>query len=251
MTQAVNGYFLGRRPYPAVHRLMQELHEARRKNVINDVVLLLEHETVLTRGRGAHSENLLATKHQLAELGVTVEDTGRGGDITLHAPGQLIAYPIVNLAPDRQDVRKYVQGLTQVMSELVKPYGISPGTMNKMIGLWVDRDSIAQWPGEDSALSPSKIGAIGVRISRWVTSHGFALNLTTDLSLFQLIVPCGIAEHSVASVESLTKKKPDLKMTAQLAHQAINSVFGTKDANYFDFSTENLESLLDHARVTP
>jgi len=190
---------------------------ARQRDQIADTLLLLEHEAVITFGRGGKREHLLASSERLAELGVEVETTGRGGDVTLHAPGQLVAYPSLNLAPDRQDVRRYVGDLTRVMNGLLEPYGVQGGTMSGMIGLWVDAAEPGRFAGESSLVEPRKIGAIGVRISRWVTSHGFALNLTTDLDLFQLIVPCGISTHGVTSLEQLSGKRLEVRAAAEQA----------------------------------
>lgn len=243
--QPLAGYFLGRRDYAPIHDLMRGLFEARREGRIGDTVLLLEHSPVITFGRGAKAENVIANAETLKGLGVSIEETGRGGDVTLHAPGQLIAYPIIDLKPDRCDVRKYVQGLTRVMASLVKPYGLDGGTICALIGLWLDTTSLDEWPGEEKAQAPAKIGAIGVRISRWITQHGFALNLTTDLSLFQLIVPCGIQEHGVASVQSLTGEKPDLPQTAALAFEGLNREFGAPGATYSDASAVIDEDLAD------
>ncbi len=243
MPQPLNGYFLGRRPYEPAHALMQALFEARRADEISDTVLLLEHEPVITLGRGAHQENLLASREQLETLGVAMVETGRGGDVTLHAPGQLVAYPIIKLSPDRQDVRKYVQSLTEVMRRLVEPFGISGGTVDKLIGLWTDLESPDHWPGEEHARAPAKIGAIGVRISRWVTSHGFALNLTTDLSLYGLIVPCGISEYPVASVKSLTQKEPDVFECAQQALLHFNDLLGAESPRLHVFDEPSLDNV--------
>lgn len=164
----LDGFFLGRRDYAPMHQLMRDLFEARRENRVGDTVLLLEHSPVVTFGRGAKAENLLANAETLTMLGISVEETGRGGDVTLHAPGQLVAYPIINLAPQRCDVRKYVQGLTRVMRSIARSYGIDGGTICALIGLWVDNEAPTSWPGEDAAKMPAKIGAIGVRISRWI-----------------------------------------------------------------------------------
>ena len=248
MAQALNGYFLGRRPYGPVHNLMHEFFEARRQDEIDDSVLLLEHAPVITMGRGAHEENILTGRDELSKRGVDVIETARGGDVTLHAPGQLIAYPIINLAPDRQDVRKYVRALSGVMGELVKTFGVSSGAIDKMIGLWVDAQNVDNWPGEQDAVSPVKIGAIGVRISRWITSHGFALNLTTDMSLFELIVPCGISEFKVASVESLTGKKPLLANVAKAAHAALDLRLGAGTGIFHDLRDAPLENVLPFAQ---
>jgi len=245
----LTGFWLGRRAYPAVHALMQQLFEERRAGRVGDTVLLLEHEPVITLGRGAKLENLLVNPKTLTELGVGLVDTGRGGDVTLHAPGQLIAYPIVDLSPDRQDVRKYVQGLTSVMSRLVAPHGLATGSMTGKIGLWVDRESLARWPGEDKARVPVKIGAIGVRISRWITQHGFALNLTTDLALFQLIVPCGIHEFGVASLEALTGIRLEVADAARLALPEIAEGLGARVDELIDASELGSNQLLERARA--
>lgn len=244
MTQPLHGHFLGRRPYAPTLALMQELFDLRRRDLVNDSVLLLEHEPVITLGRGAHRENLLASASELASLGVDVHETGRGGDVTLHAPGQLIAYPILDLSPDRMDVRRYVQTLTEVMRRLVAPHGISAGSYSKMIGLWTDAAAISEWKGAENALTPVKLGAIGVRISRWVTQHGFALNLTTDLSLFRLIVPCGIQDHGVASVELLTKERPDMAATSRLALRHLNDLLGAGEPTWTDCSKDDLGEVI-------
>jgi lipoyl(octanoyl) transferase len=222
---------------------MQALFDARRKGEVGDTVLLLEHEPVITLGRGAHAENLLASREQLESLGIAVEKTGRGGDVTLHAPGQLVAYPIIDLNPDRMDVRKYVQNLTEAMRRTVAAFGIDGGTISKMIGLWVDLEQTGAWPGEPAANAPAKMGAIGVRISRWVTQHGFALNLTTDLALFGLIVPCGISEYPVASVESLTGAHPSVSETAPKALEHLNDLLGAPRARYIDGSKQEFSAL--------
>ena len=196
---------------------MSALVVARQKQEVGDTLLLLEHEAVITLGRGGKAENVLASAQQLEDLGVSVQTSGRGGDVTLHAPGQLVAYPIFDLAPHRQDVRRYVSDLTRIMNALIEPYGAQGGTMAGKIGLWVDAANRREWPGEVQALDPRKIGAIGVRISRWVTSHGFALNLTPNLDLFRLIVPCGISTLGVTSLEALTGQQLEVRSAAEQA----------------------------------
>ncbi len=230
------GVWLGRRRYAATYRLQVELFEARKQDAIGDVMLLLEHEPVITLGRGAKAEHLLDSREQLAERGIDVEETDRGGEITVHAPGQLVGYPIVGLAPDRCDVRRYVRDLTATLRELIAPYGVDAGEMPGLVGLWVDATRPSSWPGADAAKRPVKVGAIGVRLSRWVTMHGFALNLSTDLSLFRSIVPCGVTEHGVCSLESLGRPAPAVSDLAPLAWINLAGRLGRDPAPFLDAS---------------
>jgi lipoyl(octanoyl) transferase len=138
-----------------------------------------------------------------------------------------VCYPILDLH-DRMDVRRYVQDLNRVMMALAESYGIQSGVIEKYIGLWADFEAPSTWSGVGAARTPVKLGAIGVRISRWVTMHGFAFNLTTDLSLFQRIVPCGITEFGVGSVQSLTGEQPSVKSAAERTVPLIERVFGRK-----------------------
>ena len=243
MTQALSGFFLGRRKYLPIFELMTELVQARRQEHVGDLVLLLEHTPVITLGRGAHAEHILAEREQLRKLGVDLVSTGRGGDVTLHAPGQLIAYPILDLKPDRCDVRKYVQTLTAVMNELIRPYGLDGGSIRDLIGLWVDGAQHDFFPGEANLKQPLKLGAIGVSISRWITSHGFALNLSTNMDLFRLIVPCGIRQHGVASVQQLTGGTPHFRESARLALSHLNFRLGRDEPHFVDLSGEDTGEL--------
>jgi len=178
---------LGRVPYADAAELQRALVEERRAGRVGDVLLLLEHPHVITLGaRGdAARSHLIATPQQLAELGVELSETGRGGDITYHGPGQLVAYPILDLKPDRADVYNYVRNLEQVMISVSARFGVAAGRIEGLTGAWV---------------GGSKIGAIGIRISRWIASHGFAYNVNTDLDYFSLIVPCGIRDRGVTSL---------------------------------------------------
>jgi lipoyl(octanoyl) transferase len=181
---------LGLVPYAEALRLQRDLVEERRAGRVPDLLLLLQHPHVLTlgvRSNGGRS-HVLATPKRLEELGVEVFETGRGGDVTYHGPGQVVGYPILDLRPDRCDVHRYVRDLEEVMIRVTASFGVSAGRVEGLTGAWVG--------GE-------KIGAIGVRISRWVTSHGFAYNVNTDLSFFNLIVPCGIAGRGVTSLARL------------------------------------------------
>lgn len=226
MARALDGIWLGRQAYAPVLSLQERLHTARREGKIGDTVLFVEHEPVVTFGRGGKDENLLSSEAALAAAGIAVSRTGRGGDVTLHLPGQLVCYPILDLNPDRCDVRRYVRDLAETMRRLVADYGLAAGTIDRYIGLWVDRESPAYWPGQDALLEPVKLGAIGVKISRWVTMHGFALNLRPELGVFAHIVPCGIRDHGVSSVYDLTGAAPSVREAAEVALEHLADVFG-------------------------
>jgi lipoate-protein ligase B len=171
--------------------LQKSLVASRIADETDDVLLLLQHPHVLTLGvkAGESRQHVLATPARLAELGVELHETGRGGDVTYHGPGQIVGYPIINLKPDRCDVHKYVRDLEECMIRVTGDYGFSAGRLQGLTGAWVGAE---------------KIGAIGVRIQRWVTSHGFAFNVNTDLDFFKLIVPCGISDRGVTSLARLT-----------------------------------------------
>ena len=179
---------LGLVPYGEAVDLQKSLVEDRRAGRIPDTLLLLEHPHVITLGvkLAEARSHVVATAESLAARRVEVVETGRGGDVTYHGPGQLVAYPILDLKPDRQDVHRYVRDLEAAMIGLCAAYGVEADRIAGLSGAWVgDR----------------KIGAIGVRISRWITSHGLAFNVSTDLSFFDLIVPCGIADKGVTSLD--------------------------------------------------
>jgi lipoyl(octanoyl) transferase len=232
----LTGVWLGRRRYGPTYRLQLELFEARKRGEVGDVMLCLEHAPVITLGRGAKAEHLLDSREALAARGVDVEDTDRGGEITLHAPGQLVGYPIVGLAPDRCDVRRYVRDLTEAMRDLIAPYGIDAGDMPGLVGLWVDAARPASWRGHALAERPVKLGAIGVRLSRWVTMHGFALNISPDLSLFRSIVPCGVTAYGVCSMQSLGVAVPDVSDLAALAWIQLAGRLGRAASTFLDAS---------------
>ncbi|MBK6519387.1 MAG: lipoyl(octanoyl) transferase LipB [Polyangiaceae bacterium] len=201
---AARAFYLGRRPYAPVHSLQTRLMEARREGRLErDLVLLLEHEPVVTLGRAAKAGNVLLSAEALAERGVHLEETGRGGDVTFHGPGQLVGYPIVDLRPDRCDLRRYVRSLCELMVRVARDHDVEAGTVDGLVGVWVDADKPQEWATAAWARRLAKIGAVGVRVSRWVTMHGFALNLDVDLRHFDLIVPCGIKEHPVTSLAEL------------------------------------------------
>lgn len=208
MARAARAIWIGRRRYAEVHAWQRQLLDARIAGDVGDTILLCEHEPVVTLGRSAKVENVLLGREALAARGVDLEETGRGGDVTYHAPGQLVGYPIIDLKPERCDLRRYVRALTEVMILLARDEGIEAGCVEGMIGAWVDADEPERWATAPWARQLAKIGAIGVRVSRWVTMHGFALNVDIDLDGFRVIVPCGIAEHPVASLASLRASRP-------------------------------------------
>ena len=178
---------LGRIDYAAALELQQQLATGRKQGTVSDHLLLLEHPHVITLGRNGHMENLLAGDDVLERAGIGFYPTDRGGDVTYHGPGQLVGYPILDLRDWQRDVGAYVRGLEQALIDTLADYGIAAGRIPKLTGVWV---------GE------RKIAAIGVHLSRWVTSHGFALNVSTDLTYFQYIVPCGLT-RPVTSMAAL------------------------------------------------
>jgi lipoyl(octanoyl) transferase len=184
---------LGLVPYADALALQRHLVEERRAGRIEDVLLLVEHPHVLTlgvKGDGGRS-HVRAGPDVLAACGVGIHEAGRGGDVTYHGPGQLVGYPILDLRPDRCDVHRYVRDLEEVLIRTAGGCGIEAGRVEGLTGVWTGPDRRA------------KLAAIGVRISRWITSHGFALNVSTDLTFFDLIVPCGIADRDVSSLKRL------------------------------------------------
>jgi lipoyl(octanoyl) transferase len=170
---------LGRVDYGRALDLQQQAASDRKQGLTGDQLMLLEHPHVITLGRNGHMENLLASHEILSRAGISFYPTDRGGDITYHGPGQLVGYPILDLREWKRDVGAYVRAIEQCIIDTLAEYGIEAGRVPKCTGVWVDG---------------RKIAAIGVHLSRWVTSHGFALNVSTDLSYFQYIVPCGLAK---------------------------------------------------------
>ena len=208
---------LGIVPYGEALDLQRELVQVRGAVRNPAVLLLLPHPPVITMGvrRGAAHGNILATPEALASRGVKVFETGRGGDVTYHGPGQIVGYPILDLRPDRCDVHRYVRDLEDVMIRVCGDYGLEAQRVAGFSGAWVPTPH-----------GPEKIGAIGVRISRWVTSHGFAFNVTTDLEYFRLIVPCGIGDRGVTSLAAATGVDPSLNEVEDSFVRHFVEVFG-------------------------
>jgi len=200
--------------YGRALELQQQLVAERKQGLIPDQLLLLEHPHVITLGRNGHLENLLANDQVLGRAGISFYPTDRGGDITYHGPGQLVGYPILDLREWKRDVGAYVRAIEQVIIDTLADYGIAAGRIPKLTGVWVEE---------------RKIAAIGVHISRWVTSHGFALNVSTDLSYFQYIVPCGLT-RPVTSMERLGARATLAEVSATLAAH-FGRIFGVETEN--------------------
>jgi lipoyl(octanoyl) transferase len=206
---------LGVVPYAEGLALQQELVAARKADRIPDQLLLLEHPPVITLGAKVRDDrsHVLASEQALDEAGVELFEAGRGGDVTYHGPGQLVGYPIIDLRPDRCDIHRYVRDLEEVMIAAATAFGVRADRVQGLTGAWVGRD---------------KLAAIGVRISRWVTSHGFAFNVATDLSHFSLIVPCGIQDRGVTSLGRLLGQPPPMSLVEDAVIQAFTATFGRK-----------------------
>lgn len=180
---AVHVRDLGRMPYGPAFDLQRQLVEQRKSGAIPDQLLFVEHSPVVTLGRNAHMENVLADPELLERAGIELAHTDRGGDVTFHGPGQIVCYPIFDLREWKRDVVAYVRGIEEVLIGALSEFDIEARRVAGATGVWVS-----------TAGGPAKIAAIGVHISRWITSHGFALNVNTDLTYFRYIVPCGLTQ---------------------------------------------------------
>jgi lipoyl(octanoyl) transferase len=203
---------LGLVPYADALALQKQLVEDRAAQRIPDQLILLQHPPVITLGVKSRDDrtHVLASPDELSRQGVELFETGRGGDVTFHGPGQLVGYPIVDLNPDRRDVHRYVRDLEEVLIHVAASFGIGAGRQAGLTGVWV---------GDE------KLAAIGVRIARWVTSHGFALNVATDLRHFDLIVPCGIRDKGVTSLERQLGRPIPMDEVESAAITAFAAVF--------------------------
>lgn len=204
--------YLGRVPYAEAVEMQHAARAALKAGEGPERFLLLEHPHVYTLGRNASAEDVLAGPEQLAARGVEVAECDRGGQVTYHGPGQLVGYPVVNLSPDRRDIRRYVRDLQEVLIRTLAEYGVTarPGEEQAFIGVWA---------GE------AKIASIGVHLSRWITTHGFALNVSTDLSYFTGIIPCGLRQVSMTSIERLVGRAPSLPEIAAVCARHFGQIF--------------------------
>src|SRR4030081_3542334 len=210
MTEALQ-VDLGLIGYAEACELQKRVVASRKAGAIADVLLLCEHPPVITLGRSGKRENLLASEHVLRQKGVEFHASDRGGDVTYHGPGQIVGYPILNLAAIRRDVVWYVRMLEEIMIRASSDFGVAATRETGKTGIWVAPnvaaaacpDPVGDHRGRLADSAAEKLGAIGVHISRWVTSHGFAYNVSTDLRYFDLIVPCGIAGRKATSLEKI------------------------------------------------
>jgi lipoyl(octanoyl) transferase len=214
--RAIDVRRLGIVRYAEALELQKQLVEERKADRIPDQLLLLEHPPVITLGVRSRDDrsHVLATPEALERNGVELFETGRGGDVTFHGPGQLIGYPILDLRPDRLDVHRYVRDLEEVMIRVAASFGVVAVRHQGFTGAWVDTSS-----------GSAKLAAIGVRIARWITSHGFAFNVTTDLDRFRLIVPCGISDKGVTSLGQLLGRSIPMAEVEDAAVAAVAAVF--------------------------
>jgi lipoyl(octanoyl) transferase len=212
LQRSIEVHRLGVVPYADALDLQQRLVELRKAGTIPDQLLLLEHPPVITLGVKTRNDrsHVVATPEALEDEGVEIFESGRGGDVTYHGPGQLVGYPIFDLRPDRCDVHRYVRDLEETLIRAVATFGISAHRLPGLTGAWVADD---------------KLGAIGVRIARWVTSHGFALNVSTNLAHFDLIVPCGITDKGVTSIARLTGRTVAMTEVEDAIAAALADVF--------------------------
>ena len=203
---------LGLVSYADALALQADLVVQRRSGEIPDTLLLLEHPHVITLGSGSHDENVLVTEEERRERGIELFETGRGGDVTYHGPGQLVGYPILDLKPDRTDLHRYLRDLEEALIGVLAAFGLRGGRKEGLTGVWVD---------------DRKLAAIGVRVSSgWITSHGFALNVSTDLSFFGAIVPCGIRDHGVGSISEEIGRPVEMADVEAAVVREMERVFG-------------------------
>jgi lipoyl(octanoyl) transferase len=202
---------LGVIDYAEALRLQQARVAARKAGSIPDTLLLLEHPHVYTLGRNAQRANLLFSPERFAQLGAGVFETDRGGDVTYHGPGQVVGYPIFDLKQHRRDLGWYMRSLEEVFIRVAEAFGITAGRNPQATGVWVGND---------------KLVAMGIHVSRWVTSHGFALNVNTDLAYFDQIVPCGLRDKGVTSLEKLLGRKVPIEAVVERVIKGFGDVFG-------------------------
>lgn len=255
--------YLGRVSYGEGLRLQAELVELRHQGRIENTLLLLEHPPVLTLGRNAHRSNVLASDEMLASRGITLHEINRGGDVTYHGPGQLVGYPIFDLrslrnaSGGRLGPVDFVRMVEEALIRLCGVFGVPAGRIAGLTGVWCGLRAVGsadggfsdEGDGEKLQKVERKIGAIGIHVSRGITSHGFAFNVTTDLRDFTLIIPCGIADHPVTSLEREVQNPEQLPGLESMAHQAARQ-FG-QVFNQQVMAVESMAALRAQAASVP
>ena len=197
---------LGTQPYKNIWDLQKNMQQKRMKDLIKDTLILVEHNPVYTLGKNADNNHLLQSRNKA----IDVYNIERGGDITFHGPGQLVGYPILDLSNYKKSINWYMRTLEQVLIDTLSEFGISANRKNKLTGVWVDNE---------------KIAAQGVRISRWVTMHGFSLNVNPDLTFYEGIIPCGIFHCGIISMEEYLSEKQDMDLVKQYVINNFNKHF--------------------------
>ncbi len=236
---------LGLIGYAEAYALQKRVVAARKADAIGDVLLLCEHTPVITPGRNGKREHLLVSENVLRQRNVEFHESSRGGDVTYHGPGQLVGYPILQLGAIRKDVVWYVRMLEEVMIRTSAEFGISAHREEGKTGIWVadEEKDFTQSSGREEGIAPEKLGAIGVHISRWVTSHGFAYNVATDLRNFDLIVPCGIVGRRATSLEKLLGRAVSVSDIRPRMVRHFGDVFG------LEMKAESREELLEKLEI--
>lgn len=208
--------------YKEAWDLQKSIHQLRVENKIDDVLFLLEHPHTYTLGKTADKENLVCDAKYLSDNKISVYDIDRGGDITYHGPGQIVGYPIINLTKWQQDTHKYLRSLEEIIIKVCADYDLSGNRIQNLTGVWID---------------DRKIAAIGIKVSRWITMHGFAFNINTDLELFNGIIPCGISDKAVTSLkQELNKENISLnEVKEKIIYHFINEL----RYDQIEFTTKN------------
>lgn len=221
-------YELGSVSFKEASRFQEIILEKRINNEINDSLILLEHPPTITTGRRGNSNNLIVDKSILHKKAITFEIISRGGDITFHGPGQIVGYPIFNLNNRGKDIHKYLRSLEKILILTLKEFKVDAETIDKLTGVWVKK---------------FKIASIGIGVRRWTTYHGFALNVNTDLSYFDLIVPCGISDVRMTSIKEL------LNHTSKIDTTKVKKVIAKNFASVFNFTNTNLKRKKDFEKL--
>lgn len=220
-------YFdLGLIDYKAAWDLQIKTFEKRRRKEINDTFFLLEHPNTYTLGKVTNKNNLIGSEEYQKEKNISVYEIDRGGDITYHGPGQIVGYPIINLSEWHEDTHKYLRGLEEIIILTCRDYNQPAGRINGLTGVWIEN---------------RKIAAIGIKVSRWITMHGFAFNVNTDLSLFNGIIPCGIPDKEVTSLEKELKKNILVNEVKEKLLHYFKIVFEYSTINYKEKSLFELQ----------